>query len=70
MHVLKSKINWVGIITFLIGTLTAMQSLHLSPEVMSYIMVFIGILTTVLRTFFSGEPLTIKSTTPSEVVSE
>lgn len=58
-HYTKSKINWVGIITVLIGALTAMQQLQLSTETMSYIMVAIGILTTVLRTFFSGETLTL-----------
>jgi hypothetical protein len=55
----QSKINWVGIITVLIGALTAMQQLQLSTETMSYIMVAIGILTTVLRTFFSGTTLTL-----------
>jgi flagellar motor component MotA len=57
MSFFKSKINWVGIITVLIGTLTSMQSLNLSPETMGYIMMATGILTTVLRTFFSS-PLT------------
>jgi hypothetical protein len=58
-HFTQSKINWVGVITVLIGTLTAMQQLPLSTETMSYILVAVGILTTVLRTFFSGTPLTL-----------
>lgn len=57
-HFTLSKLNWVGIITVLIGALTAMQQLKLSEETMGYIMVAIGILTTVLRTFFSGTTLT------------
>lgn len=57
-HFALSKLNWVGIITVLIGALTAMQQLKLSEETMGYIMVSIGILTTVLRTFFSGTTLT------------
>lgn len=57
-HFALSKLNWVGIITVLLGALTAMQQLKLSEETMGYIMVAIGILTTVLRTFFSGTTLT------------
>lgn len=53
-NILKSKINWVGIITVLIGSLTALQQLELSKETMGYVMVTIGILTTILRTFFSS----------------
>jgi len=53
MKFFKSKINWVGILTVLIGTLSSLQALQLSPEVMGYVMVAIGVLTTILRTFFS-----------------
>jgi cell division protein FtsW (lipid II flippase) len=60
-HFALSKLNWVGIITVLLGALTAMQQLKLSEETMGYIMVAIGILTTVLRTFFSGTTLTTNS---------
>lgn len=60
MKIFKSKINWVGIITVLLGGLTAMQQLDLSTQQAGYVMVTIGILTSILRTFFSGEPLITK----------
>lgn len=63
MKFFKSKINWVGLITVLIGILTSAQALQLDAQTMSYIMVTIGILTTILRTFFSV-PLAVDSELP------
>lgn len=54
MKYLKSKINWVGIITVLIGSLTALQSLNLSQQTAGYVMVAIGILNVILRSFFTN----------------
>lgn len=58
-HYTKSKINWVGIITALIGVLGLTSSLDLSTDVMKIILFVSGTLTVILRTFFSGEPLTL-----------
>lgn len=49
----KSKLNWVGIITATIGFLGLATQLDLSPETMKVIMLITGILTVVLRTFFT-----------------
>lgn len=59
-HFSLSKINWLGIITAAIGILSLADQLNLSPEAMKIIMVITGILTVILRTFFSGTQLTIK----------
>ena len=58
-HYTKSKINWVGIITALIGVLGLTSQLDLSTEAMKIILFVSGTLTVVLRTFFSGEPLSL-----------
>lgn len=57
---LKSKINWVGVITVLIGGLTALQGLNLSPEASGYIMVAIGLLNVVLRSFFTSTAVSVR----------
>jgi hypothetical protein len=53
MKFFKSKINIVATITFAIGVLTSLQTLEMSSETKSYLLVAIGILTALLRTFFS-----------------
>lgn len=55
-----SKINWLGFITAAIGILSLADQLNLSPDAMKIVMVITGILTVILRTFFSGTTLTIK----------
>ena len=59
-HFSLSKINWLGTITAAIGILGLANQLDLSPEAMKIIMAITGILTIILRTFFSGTQLTIK----------
>jgi len=59
-HFSLSKINWVGIITAFIGILGLTSQLDLSAETMKWILFIVGALTVILRTFFSGETLTIK----------
>lgn len=59
-HFSLSKINWLGIITAAIGILGLANQLDLSPETMKIVMTVTGILTVILRTFFSGTQLTIK----------
>lgn len=58
-HFSLSKINWVGIITALIGMLGLTSQLDLSTESMKVILFVSGTLTVILRTFFSGTQLTI-----------
>lgn len=59
-HYTQSKINWVGVITALTGILGLTSQLDLSAETMKWILFIVGALTVVLRTFFSGETLTVK----------
>jgi hypothetical protein len=59
-HFSLSKLNWVGFLTASIGILGLANQLDLSPEAMKVIMALTGILTIILRTFFSGTQLTIK----------
>lgn len=54
-----SKINWIAILTVLLGALTSAQQLDLSPEVMGYILGAIGILNFVLRTFFTNTVISV-----------
>lgn len=57
-HFTLSKLNWVGIITALIGILGLTSQLDLSAETMKWILFIVGALTVILRTFFSGTTLT------------
>ena len=59
-HFSLSKLNWLGVITAAIGILEVFDKLDLSPDTMKVIMTITGILTVILRTFFSGTTLTIK----------
>lgn len=56
---LASKINWVAILTIILGALTAAQSAGLSPVVTGYIVTAIGIVNFVLRTFFTTKTVTV-----------
>lgn len=56
-----SKINWVALLTIVLGALTSAQSLNLSPEVMGYIVTLIGVLNFVLRTFYTTGSVTLKN---------
>ena len=59
---LASKINWVAILTIVLGALTAAQQANLSPQVTGYIVTGIGVLNFVLRTFFTSKALTVAPT--------
>ena len=48
-----SKLNWLGIIEVLIGSLDLIASQNPSTTI-SWILVFKGVLTIVLRTFFTA----------------
>lgn len=54
MNFFKSKINAVATITFAIGVLTSLQTLEMSSQTKSYLLVAVGILTALLRTFYSS----------------
>lgn len=54
-----SKMNWVAVITVLLGALTSLQSLNFSPITMGYVVSAIGVLNFVLRTFFTNSSLTL-----------
>jgi len=60
-HFLTSKINWVGIITALIGVLGLTSQLQLSDETMKWVALVTGILTIVLRTFFTSTPVSLST---------
>lgn len=56
-----SKINWVGFITALIGILGFTSQLQLSAEAMKWIALITGVLTIVLRTFFTSTPVSLST---------
>lgn len=58
-HFTLSKINWVGFITAAIAILGLTNQLQLSAEVMKWIALATGILTIILRTFFTSTPVSI-----------
>lgn len=62
-HYSLSKINWVAILTIILGGLGAAQQLTLSQETMGYIVAAIGVVNFILRTFFSS-PLAVTSEEP------
>jgi hypothetical protein len=59
-HFALSKLNWVGAITALIGVLGLMNQLNLSEQTMKIVMFTVGVLTIVLRTFFTSGPVSIE----------
>lgn len=54
-----SKINWVGFITAAIAILGLTNQLQLSSEAMKWIALITGVLTIILRTFFTSAPVSI-----------
>jgi hypothetical protein len=56
----SSKINVVAVITVVLGGLTAAQQLNLSPETQGLLTVAVGVVTMILRTFYSS-PLPVNS---------
>lgn len=58
-HFTLSKINWVGMISFIIGALGLLQTYELSAENMKIILTVTGILTIVLRTFFTTSSISM-----------
>lgn len=54
-----SKINWVGFITAAIAILGLTNQLQLSAEAMKWVALVTGILTIILRTFFTSTPVLI-----------
>lgn len=56
--VFASKINWVALITFLVGSLEIIKDLPTHVTFQDIVMTAIGILTFVLRTWFTSQPVT------------
>lgn len=56
-----SKLNWVGIITATIGFLGLATQLDLSTETMKGVMLATGVLTVILRTFFTDTRIRTKN---------
>lgn len=56
----SSKINVVAVATVVLGGLTAAQQLNLSPETQGLLTVAVGVVTMILRTFYSS-PLPVSS---------
>jgi len=55
--IFESKTNWVAFITIVIGALTSAQQLEMSPEHTGQLLSVIGVLTLILRTFFTSVPI-------------
>jgi hypothetical protein len=59
---LESKLNWLGILTAITATLTGILNsewIAANPKLSAYIMAAIGILTVIIRTFFTHGPTTL-----------
>jgi len=50
----KSKINAVAILTIILGALTAASTLDLDPQTTGIIIVAIGTINAILRTYFTS----------------
>ena len=51
---LTSKINAVAILTIILGALTSASTLDLDPQTMGIIVIAIGTLNAVLRTYYTN----------------
>lgn len=63
-HITLSKINWFAVLTATLGILTYLQTLQLDPKTMGGIVIAIGVINALLRTFFTNTALT--TTKPTE----
>ncbi len=63
-HFTFSKINWFAVLTATVGILTYLQTLQLDPKVMGLVVIAIGIVNYILRTYFTNTVLT--TTKPTE----
>ena len=63
-HITLSKINWFAVLTATLGILTYLQTLQLDPKVMGGLVVAVGVINAVLRTFYTNTTLT--TTKPTE----
>ena len=64
-HFTLSKINWFAVLTATLGILTYLQTLNLDQKTMGGIVVAIGIVNVILRTFFTNTALSTTKT-PAE----
>lgn len=58
-HFLQSKTNQFAILTFLVGVLTSAQELGLSTQATGYIVMAVGFVNFILRTFYTSTPVSV-----------
>lgn len=58
-HFLSSKTNQFAMLTFLVGVLTNAQQLGLSTQTTGYIVMAVGFVNFILRTFYTSTPVSL-----------
>lgn len=60
---LKSKLNWLGILTIVVGLIPKVQDM-IPDNLKPYAVALVGIATVILRTFFTSTPTTLTPAPP------